>query len=114
MGDSLKAVDLEGTTRVYDVAREGSKVKFPLEISSDSKAKAIFSGTLKGGKLTGTTEIDGVPAKWEAAMLASVWVCSNHKPIHAATSEAEMRSLTSKNKCEGWRSIKSKEDITLK
>lgn len=109
VGDSIKAIDLEASAHVYEVTRQGSKIEFPLEINTDSKA--IFRGALKGRKLAGTTEIDGQPAKWEAAMLASVWVCSNHKPVHTATSEGEMRSLASKNKCEGWHRMKSGEDF---
>jgi len=107
MGDLLKVIDLEGTSGFSEAAYKGNEVKFSLKIPSESHESPMFSGTFKSKKLTGVTEIDGRPAKWEAAMLASVWACSNHNPIHTATSENEMRTLTTDKKCEGWRQLKS-------
>lgn len=62
-----------------------------------------INGSLEGKKLVGTIRLQGRDMIFEATRLPSFWLCSNHKPVHTAISEEQMKDLTKGQKCEGWK-----------
>lgn len=84
----------------------GFRVNLPVKDQLSGTTKLmLMDGSIKGNTIFGVVKQDNGTLTWKAMRLPSAWQCSNHKPSHIATSEEEMRSLTTKYKCLGWHKI---------
>jgi hypothetical protein len=81
------------------------RVNLPVKDDSGNNKLLMMDGSIKGNTIVGFIKQDNGATPWKAEKLPSAWQCSNHKPSHIATSEDEMRSLTSKYKCLGWHKL---------
>lgn len=106
-GQVLHMKDLQADSGIQAVGIKQNDIQFRLVIPGEASQPANLSGTYNRGKFSGMAEIDGVSSPWEAAKLGSAWLCSNHKPVHVASSEVDMKKLTEKNKCQGWSKMRT-------
>jgi hypothetical protein len=82
------------------------RVNLPVKDQVSGNTKLLtMDGSIKGNTIVGVMKLDSGTGTWKAVKLPSAWQCSNHKPSHVATSEDEMRSLTTKYKCLGWHKL---------
>jgi hypothetical protein len=87
------------------------KLKVKFAIGMDSNEGPTLTGEVAEGKLSGKISIGDGEMKLKGLLVVAVWLCSNHDPEHAATSEAEIRKLTDEHSCERWHKLGSEEAV---
>jgi hypothetical protein len=123
-GDAVEAVEIASGMKFQGSARDKSMIFIFNAANAEANAKAwkfrnfsegttatlTFDGSVGDEKFSGAFNFSGNHPSivlLEGVELASVWACSNHKePTHTAKTEDEMRSLTSKNQCQGWHKLR--------